>query len=185
MITLPRAVLEQALLALRADDWPLVRESVVALSAALEQPKDHVPDIREMVPAGWKLVPVEPTEEMLRSGCRCESLAMLAVAPQPQGEQTPVAYGLFRKDTKEIDWDADHVFSNEPWGPMYDDEEVLPLYTSWQPKREQPLTNEEVLGVAKSIEIEFDVERLDQQIDDILVFARAIEAAHGITGEKK
>ena len=29
--------------------------------AALEQPQNHVPDAGNMVPAGWKLVPVEPT----------------------------------------------------------------------------------------------------------------------------
>ena len=51
------------------------------------------------------------------------------------------------------------------------------LYTHPQPK---PLTDEAVLGVAKSIEIQFDSERLNEQIDDILAFARAIEAAHNI-----
>ena len=38
---------------------------ITALRAALEQPQNHVPDAGNMVPAGWKLVPVEPTQEML------------------------------------------------------------------------------------------------------------------------
>ena len=41
-ITLPRNVVEQALLALRIDDLALVRESVVALGTALQQP--HIKD---------------------------------------------------------------------------------------------------------------------------------------------
>ena len=41
-ITLPRSVVEQALLALRIDDLALVRESVVALGTALQQP--HIKD---------------------------------------------------------------------------------------------------------------------------------------------
>ena len=38
--------------------------------------QDHHKQHLDMVPAGWKLVPVEPTEEMLRSSCGCESPAM-------------------------------------------------------------------------------------------------------------
>ena len=38
--------------------------------------QDHPEQSLDMVPAGWKLVPVEPTEEMLRSSCGCESPAM-------------------------------------------------------------------------------------------------------------
>lgn len=90
-----------------------------------------------------------------------------------QVEQEPVAYGLFRKDSSEIEWDADHVFSNEPWGVMYDDEEVRPLYTSPHPKRE-PLTHYEIHELFRR---SWDY---CQDGDEIKAFARAIEAAHGI-----
>lgn len=84
-VTLPREVVENALDALNeADlltehrqDIELRRSALVALRAALEQPQNHVPDTGNMVQAGWKLVPVEPTEEMLRAGCGSESPAML------------------------------------------------------------------------------------------------------------
>lgn len=44
----------------------------------------------------------------------------------------------------------------------------------------KPLTDEEIVTVAKFIDIEFKDEGYEQQLDDILTFARAIEAAHGI-----
>lgn len=64
-ITLPRSVVEQTLEHLTcAIDAP-VRE---ALRAALEQPQDHPEQRLDMVPAGWKLVPVKLTQEMLAAG---------------------------------------------------------------------------------------------------------------------
>ena len=71
-VTLPREVVEQALDALFMYK-PMVTgvtfqhglEAMQALSAALEQPQNHVPDVGNMVQSGWKLVPVEPTREML------------------------------------------------------------------------------------------------------------------------
>ena len=74
----------------RADDARIV------LRAALEQPQDHPEQNLDMVPAGWKLVPVEPTEAMLHAGNSAIEnwgvdangsstyRAMLAAAPQPQ-----------------------------------------------------------------------------------------------------
>ena len=58
--------------------------------AALEQPQDHVPDAGNMVPDGWKLVPVEPTVEMLRAGCGSESPAMFreSLRRETDGQKT-------------------------------------------------------------------------------------------------
>lgn len=41
---------------------------ITALRAALEQPQNHIEQHLGMVPAGWKLVPVEPTREMIEDG---------------------------------------------------------------------------------------------------------------------
>lgn len=123
-VTLPSEVVEQALEALfEADsvrgDYQNVkvrRNSIAALRAALEQPQNHVPDAGNMVPVGWKLVPVVPTDDMLYDIQEFSHILpprgkriwahMLAAAPQPptvkecltveqpQGEQlamTPIA----------------------------------------------------------------------------------------------
>lgn len=60
-VTLPREVVERALAALDAED---PYRAAVALRAALKQPQNHVPDAGNMVTAGWKLVPVVPTDDM-------------------------------------------------------------------------------------------------------------------------
>ncbi len=66
-------------------------EAEPALRAALEQPQNHVEQHHlGMVPAGWKLVPVEPTRDMLDFAEKCvpktpraQYIAMLAAAPHP------------------------------------------------------------------------------------------------------
>lgn len=69
-ITLPRSVVEQALEALKYEkdannplDWHHDK-TMHALRAALNQPQVNSPEI----PEGWRLVPVEPTEEMRDAG---------------------------------------------------------------------------------------------------------------------
>lgn len=80
-VTLPREVVEQALaamsLALSDVDWrkdsptqPVIHKAYNATRAALDQPKNHFPDAGNMAPASLKLVPVEPTREMLAAACR-------------------------------------------------------------------------------------------------------------------
>ena len=72
-ITLPRSVVEQALEALFMYK-PMVTgvtfqhglDAMQALRAALEQPQDHTEQHLDMVPDGWKLVPMEPTPEMIK-----------------------------------------------------------------------------------------------------------------------
>jgi len=101
-VTLPREVVEQALEALINEGEfrkllkPLIEKSIDSIRAALEQPKNHIGQHLGMVPAGWKLVPVEPNEAMHRAAVRtvvhCTGnddfppavyRAMLDAAPQP------------------------------------------------------------------------------------------------------
>lgn len=74
-VTLPREVVEQAIEALFCTDSEEGSTShenelkaVKKLRAALDKPQNHVPDAGNMVPAGWKLVPVEPTQGMIEAG---------------------------------------------------------------------------------------------------------------------
>ena len=71
-VTLPREVVEQAIRSLEryCFDVVVTKEVHAALRTALEQPQNHIPDAGNMAPAGWKLVPVEPTREMLAAACR-------------------------------------------------------------------------------------------------------------------
>lgn len=102
-VTLPREVVEQALEAFDVATTPLARDrqevllAQAALRAALGQPQNHVSDAGNMVPTGWKLVPVEPTDDMeaaaetdyeqFNGGYFPDWLsayrAMLAAAPKP------------------------------------------------------------------------------------------------------
>lgn len=98
-ITIDRTVVEQALEALNAsmphnnnmnEDWPSHIAARRALRAALEQPDIEIP---ASVPEGWKLVPVEPTDDMLYDIQEYSHILpprgrriwahMLAAAPQP------------------------------------------------------------------------------------------------------
>ena len=103
-VTLPRTVVEQALEALNNStiggrSIQLMHKkglTVDALRAALERPQNHVPDAGNMAPAGWKLVPMEPTRGMLDAAhkdlvrdAEIDQMlkgihsAMLDAAPQP------------------------------------------------------------------------------------------------------
>ena len=102
---------------------------------------------------------------------------VLAHLQQPAQQQEPVYYQWRRKN---MDWDTNLIFEYQVEATT-DDSEVRMLYTSPPPRK--PLTDEEIVNVAKSIGIEFKDEGLAEQVDDILTFARAIEAAHGIKGD--
>lgn len=107
MIMLPREVVEQALEALLNEGEfrkllkPLIEKSIDSIRDALEQP-DAGPPVT--APEGWKLVPVEPTDEMVEAGdheiekwgvdasSSGAFRAMLAAAPHPQSDPTPYLY---------------------------------------------------------------------------------------------
>ena len=101
-VTLPREVVDQIISAFDADmvtssGWK--KNTAAALRAALEQLQDHAHDVGNMVQAGWKLVPMEPTiRQMAAMGPAIRACydmdgvsgnvvdvyrAMLAAAPQP------------------------------------------------------------------------------------------------------
>ncbi|MBU9242650.1 helix-turn-helix domain-containing protein [Burkholderia multivorans] len=88
----------------------------------------------EAVPAGWKLVPIEPTEEMSAAGGRFLSImslpereagsvyrAMLAAAPQPAQADAPAeAREPAKVDTKaRMDWAAGILRKLPPLDPTY------------------------------------------------------------------
>ena len=161
-VTLPCEVVEQALEALinegefRKLMKPLIEKSIDTLRAALQQPNAS---ITASVPAGWKLVPVEPTEKMIDIGRSLSSFpdgvyrAMLAAAPQPP---TTEQSSVVQQPKGEQEPDA--------W--LHSEGKAQPLYLHQQPKRE-PLDGEEIL-------------RLWDEVDGWFNFARAIEAAHNI-----
>lgn len=95
------------------------------------------------------------------------------VLEQPQVEQEPVAWAVMQGGA--ICWEADYPFSNEP-GWCDSDQQSVPLYTQPQLPR-QPLTDEWI----RMIYDECDAETGDEFI---FAFARAIEFAHGITGDQ-
>lgn len=96
-VTLPREAVERAIAALKSDKGMAIAFylEISELRAALEHPQNHVPDAENMAPAGWKLVPVEPTDEMVEAGdheiekwgvdasSSGAFRAMLSAAPQP------------------------------------------------------------------------------------------------------
>ena len=165
-VTLPREVVEQAMefSEYHSKYWLGVgthpQGFVPALRSALDQPQNHVPDAGNMVPAGWKLVPVDPTDDMLYDIQEFSHILpprgkriwahMLAAAPQPpvveqqQVEQEPVAWMV----TSEM---QDGTRSTYPMIGRFKDvqdccdfgEPVPLIYQHPQPKRE-PLTDEEI-----------------------------------------
>ena len=209
-VTLPREVAERALKSMldarcSVYDGFEYDKAATALAAAmeqtpaLEQPKNHVPDAGNMVPAGWKLVPVEPTRGMLDAAHRdlvrdaeidmmLKGIhsAMLDAAPkpptvkdsftveQPQVEQEPAE--TFDEVWAAIDWDK---WRMEPIRELVRE---IHSKTSPQPKRE-PLTDEEIDKINRSTT--WPVKSLaslgDRQWAELLrCAARAIEAAHNI-----
>lgn len=172
-VTLPREVVEQAIDALYCTDseegspaYNFELKAIEELRAALEQPQNHIPGVRNMVPTGWKLVPVEPTVEMMDAGgaatrrcyqhlnkgevmCSYVYRHMLDAAPQPpttdqssavqqpQGEQEPVAW-------IRTEWSSRNVtFDGPPAVPSVRDELTKPAWTPLytRPQRErQPLS---------------------------------------------
>lgn len=143
------------------------------------------------VPTGWKLVPVEPTDDMFIEGMEADCRgrpsidddnhvrsiwrAMLSSAPDapppPAAPQEPVAWmyewngrtHITTADQRPIEHAHPHFNKSKP------------LYTAPNPAR-QPLTEEQVLNLGPGQDCA--VWSYESQI----YFARAVEAAHGIGG---
>lgn len=125
---------------------------VACLKERLEQPQNHVPDVGNMVQAGWMPVPVEPTEAMLDAGCEAVDgpdwtgpnavyRAMLDAAPlAPVVEQEPVAWIWTEWSSRKL------TFDGPPAVPSVRDELTKPVWTPLytRPQRErEPLENEQ------------------------------------------
>ena len=151
--------------------WKRETEAITAIKEALAQP--------EQEPVAWETFALKfangtglsyekPKNLPTYLGCR-----PLYTTPPPVAEphkQEPVAWMLGHRIYDSLaeanaDWQFDPAFDNTGYTPT-------PLYTT--PPQRKPLTDEEVrkhLAIAKSHEQTW------------LMFARAIEAAHGIKGE--
>ena len=171
-VTLPREVVERALDALYCTDsqegspaYNFELKAIEELRAALEQPQNHILDAVSMVPDGWKLVPVKPTQGMLDayirmqgrfSSARSDWAAMLAAAPQPpttdqssavqqpQGEQEPVAWIRTEWSNRKL------TFDGPPAVPSVRDELTKP---AWTPLYTRPQREREPLSTARIDEL--------------------------------
>jgi hypothetical protein len=138
------------------------------------------------VPDGWKLVPVEPTEEMCRVDFECDDSigidsaricykAMLSAAPSQQAsvQGGPVGHVVWAANVpntvKEVQWTD---FLAPPVGTK--------LYTHPQQARE-PMTEEQGIELAKSLGWKVDFGGICK---DALELIRVVELHHKI-GEKQ
>jgi hypothetical protein len=98
-----------------------------------------------------------------------EGQRMFAV-PKQVAQQEPVAWGIIASNTGricQVELDADEVKGHNP-------KHIVPLYTS-PPAQRKPLTDEEITAIYNKT-----CEDWTNRYDRPVVFARAIEAAHGI-----
>jgi hypothetical protein len=79
-------------------------------------------------------------------------------------------------DPDTLSMEAAHVGA---WKPGYELKGYIPLYTA-APPRLVPLSDEQLRQCAQAME----AEPLAEGWPELIKFARALEAAHGITGEK-
>ena len=144
--------------------------------------QDHPEQHLDMVPEGWKLVPVEPTTKMIDAARSQSSFpagvwrAMIAAAPQPpvveqpQGGQEPIC------------WVTGYYGGHCTVAPC-NGATVLPvgmaLYTRPKPKRE-PLTDAQIND--HRLALPYDGEDLPDPWD-FKQGVRAAERAHGIGGD--
>ena len=168
--------------------------------------QDHPEQHLDMVPEGWKLVPVEPADSQIRAAqdtwwyaCNCETYwdqiyaAMIAAAPQPpvveqpQVEQEPVAYyvmngaALFQlfRSKSQADALANDLQKRHDLSGSLAHFHVVPLHTHPQPKRE-PLTDAQING--HRLALPYDGGDLPDPWD-FKQGVRAAERAHRIGGE--
>lgn len=186
-VTLPREVVDQAIAALTDLAGWRAAPLCDLLSAALEQPQNHVPDAGNMVPAGWKLVPVEPTCGMVLAGehsmkqhdfFRLDAgyRAMLAAAPQPQVEQEICCkiWSVNRIDDLGKIVDSSGRLIATVYGSQAD--KIVACHNSYTQQRHErePLTDEEI-DACFPVQWEGDFYQPWRK-----KVARAIEAAHDI-----
>ena len=115
-----------------------------------------------------------------------DAITALRTAIEQMEKQEPVAWK----------YKVDPAFDGQKWHDRYDlteskslalwkDKDAQPLYTS--PPASKPLTDEEIWDEVKAADLDWQTGwSLDEDAANrYITFARAIEAAHGITGEQK
>ena len=153
----------------------------------------------EQETVAWKLVPTEPTDEMLKAMDECSTegyderlyaghaasvyMAAVDVAPTPpQPEQEPVAWGFQNSAiTGSNRWMMlrEEIPANDQYGGAL----WTPLYTT--PPQRKPLTDEELRVIENKINPTMrwrssDEEGITLYPQEYYELVRAIEAAHGI-----
>ena len=148
------------------------------IEAALEQPQDHPEQRLNMVPEGWKLVPTDPTPEMIKEmhaydgtqysdpfesdDFKDDYRNMLDAAPRPpvrerpQVEQEPVAWAEEIIEYLHAYYDTEMIKEIDSGDALIrlDDaiaavEEVAQRHTHPQPQRE-PLTEADLYNIASN-----------------------------------
>lgn len=148
------------------------------------------------VPTGWKLVPVEPTDDMFIEGMEADCRgrpsidddnhvrsilrAMLSSAPDapppPAAQQSPAAWAIYSDDGTAIRlWSRDKATAQDAANKF--GLPLVPLYTAPQPTR-QPLTDEKLYALYCEAMKGYYVSALHYWREtEAHKFARAIEAA--------
>ena len=167
-VTLPREVVEWAVEVLFCTDskegsttYENELEAVKKLRAALEQPKNHIEQHLGMVPAGWKLVPVEPTEKMIDMGRGLSSFpdgvyrAMLAAAPKPPALKQPqVKASAIPAGWKLVPSDATHQWAENLADRGMRISSLASAISDMLAAAPQPPTTEESSAVEQQVEQE-------------------------------
>ena len=130
----------------------------------------------------WADFPLERAQEAIEHGLNVRYLGVLRQKPVKPAEQEPVAWSVLDKRTGKHWYTHESRFTSQHYANEYSHREpdgsqsmcVTPLYTAPPPRK--PLTDEEIEEINVSLTGTRDLARM---------FARAIEAAHGITGETK
>jgi hypothetical protein len=166
--------------------YQLHTDTAAELRAALEQSQNHVLDAVSMVPDGWKLVPVKPTDAMLGAGLQhvdgmasmpLAYRAMIDAAPQPPTTEQPSAVEKLQVEQEPV---AEHELKDvrcECCGYMTHHREHMGCIRAAHTKRE-PLTDDQVLKAVRHL-YQSD-SPIGMGFSDDLDVARAIEAAHNI-----
>lgn len=103
-----------------------------------------------------------------------------SIQPPVQPDTAPAAWAIFSKDgAAMVMWSRDMPSAKNTAEKL--GLPLVPLYTAPQPTR-QPLTNEQIIAIADNARA---AESGDAGYILPIAFARAIEAAHGITGSQQ